>query len=159
MAPSAHLLRTLAAVAPSARVVDVACGAGRHLGPLARLGFDVWGSAQDPASVEASRAALADVFGAEAARQRVTPAAPDALGYPDAWCDWAVVAGVPLDALPGALAEAARVLRPGAWVWAESADRDALTGAASGAGLVVAEAPAEEDARVHAVFRRPGGVG
>ena len=159
MAPSAHLLRTLAAVPTAARVVDVACGAGRHLRPLAQLGFDVWGSAADATSVAAARAAISDVLGAEAAARRVTPAAPDALGYPDGWADWAVVAGVPLDRLSGVFAEAARVLRPGAWIWAEAADADALASAAHAAGLADAEAPGESGGLVHAVFRTPGGVG
>ena len=156
-APSAHLLRTLAAVAPAARVVDAACGSGRHLDPLARLGFDVWGATDG--RLDAPRQALADVVGEAEAARRVTHAAPDALGYPDAWADWAVLADVAPDRLVAALAEVARVLRPGAWVWVEGPSADALGEAAQAAGLAEAEAPADGDGAVHAVYRRPGAVG
>lgn len=157
MAPSDHLLRTMAAVPPGARVVDAACATGRHLVPLAQLGFDAWGSASDPGDVDAARHRLAATLGPEEAARRVTPAAPDALGYPDAWADWMVLAGT--DGLGGALAEAARVLKPGAWVWVETSDADGLEETAGAAGLVVAEAPAEEGGVTHAIFRRPGDVG
>ena len=156
--PSAHLLRTLAAVVPGSRVVDAACGAGRHLGPLALLGFDVWAAtAGDPAP---ARRQLAAALGPDA-EPRVTHAAPDALGYPDAWADWVVLADVARDTLAGALAEAGRVLRPGGWVWVEVAagEEGALSGAARAAGLALAEPPAAEDGRVHAIYRRPGDVG
>ena len=158
MGPSDHLLRTLAAVSPGTRVVDVACGQGRHLDPLARLGFDVWGAAEAPADVEAARQRLADVLGTDEAARRVTLGAPDALGYPDAWADWLVVADV--DDVAAALAEAARVLAPGAWVWVETTGAaDDIQAVADAAGLVVAEAPAEDDGVARAIFRRPGGVG
>ena len=81
MAPSDALLRTLAAVPPGARVVDAASGAGRHLVPLAQLGFDVHGFAVDPTP---ARAALAEVLGEEEAAARVRRAAPDALDLADA---------------------------------------------------------------------------
>lgn len=160
--PSHHLLRTLAAVAPGTRVVDLACGDGIHAEPLARLGFDVWASAADASDVEAARARLADALSADEAVRRVTRAAPDALGYPDAWADWTVLTAAPTEALPAALAEGARVLRPGGWLWAEvpAAAAPSLAAAAQAAGLVVAEAMAEEPDRgtVRAVFRRPGTV-
>ena len=158
MGPSGHLLRTLAAVAPGARVVEIGCGDGAHTGPLAQLGLDVRAVDADPAAVQAARARLADVVGEAKAARRVTGAAP-----PDASADWAVVAPVP-DA-PGpraeALAEAARVLRPGGWAWVEAADETGLVEAAAAAGLLLAEPPAADDERgtVHAVFRQPGGVG
>ena len=157
MAPSDHLLRTLASVAPGARVVDVACGEGRHLDPLARLGFDVWGATDgDPAP---ARRALAAVLGDAEAERRVSHAAPDALGAPDAWADWMVVSGLDAARLGPALAEAARVLKPGAWVWVEGPAAAALREAATAAGLADAEAPAGDDGAVHAIFRRPGAVG
>lgn len=155
MRPSAHLLRTLAAVPPGARVVDAACGTGRHLDPLARLGFDVWGTTDG--DVEPARQRLAEALGEEDPAQRVTPGPPGALGYPDAWADWMVIAGV--EDWPAALAEAARVLKPGAWVWVEADEPGELEGAAEGAGLAVAEWPAEEDGVTHAIYRRPGDVG
>lgn len=157
MGPSDHLLRTLAAVPPATRVVDVACGSGRHLDPLARLGFDVWGSAEDADDVKAARRRLADTLGQEESARRVTRGAPDALGYPDAWADWMVLAGIA--DLGVALTEAVRVLKPGAWVWVETDAADGLREAADAAGLVIAEAPAEVDGVTHAIFRRPGDVG
>lgn len=159
MSPSNALLRTFAAVPPGARVVDLACDTGRHLDPLARLGFDVWGTESDPAAVDAARHALATVLGDAEARRRVTPGRPDALGYPDAWADWAVFVARRDHALAAVLAEAARVLTPGGWVWVETARPDGLEHAAEVAGLVVAEEPTEGDGRTHAIFRRPGGVG
>ena len=159
MAPSDALLRTFAAVPPGTRVVDLACGAGRHLDPLARLGFDVWGTESDPVSVDMAREVLTAVLGDDEARRRVTAGAPDALGYPDAWADWAVFVARLEHDLAAALAEAARVLAPGGWVWVETDRPDGLEHAAEAAGLVVAEEPAEGDGRTHAIFRRPGGVG
>ena len=164
MAPSAALLRTLAAVPPDVRVVDLACGAGRHLDPLARLGFDVWGIAADPEAAEAAEAArqaLAPTLGSDDAARRVAVGHPDALGTPDASADWVVFsdrdASVPID-LARVLSEGARVLRPGGWIWVETADTSRLDAAAEAAGLVVAQEPAEEDGWTHAIFRRPGAV-
>jgi len=141
----------MAAVAPGARVVDAACGDGRHVVALTQLGFEVVGFAVIPGP---ARSALAPVVGPEEAARRVVAAVPHALPAPDAWADWVVVAGVP--DLPAALAEAARVLAPGGWVWVEA---DAPTAAALSAGLLEAQEPAEADGRAHAVFRKAGGVG
>lgn len=156
--PSAHLLRTLAAVAPGSRVLDAACGGGRHLDPLARLGFDVW--AATAAAPDPARERLAAVLG-ETADDRVRHAPPDALPFPDAWADWVVLSGP--GQLAESLAEARRVLRPGGWVWTEIADSDdgraTLTASARRAGLALAEAPAIDDGSLHAIFRRPGDVG
>ena len=157
--PSAHLLRALAAVAPGSRVVDAACGEGRHLEALALLGFDVWAAAAgDPGP---ARRQLAAAIQESDAQQRVVQADPDALGYPDAWADWVVLADVARDTLAGALAEVGRVLRPGGWVWVEVApgEEGALADAARAVGLVLAEPPAAEDGRIHAIYRRPGDVG
>ena len=153
---SDHLLRTLATVAPGARVVDAACGDGRHLDALARLGFDVWAVTDgDPAP---ARRVLAESLGEEEAARRVTAADPDALGYPDAWADWAVLSDPDPAHLADALAEVRRVLRPGAWVWVEGPDAETLTMAADAAYLAPSEEPQPEGDRWHAVFRRPGGV-
>lgn len=158
---SAHLLRTLAAVAPGVRVVDVACGAGAHAEALARLGFDVWACDEAADCVEATRERLAGLV--RDAPIRATRARPDALGYPDAYAAWVVATAVEVARLPGAVAEAARVLAPGGWLWIEVllADAAGLADAAHAAGLSVAEAPARDDARgtVHAIYRRPGTVG
>ena len=150
--PSAHLLRTVAAVPPGARVVDLACGDGRHLDPLARLGFDVWGAtAGDPGP---ARARLAETVGVEQAARRVVQASPHASRQPGASADWVVLS----DASPASMAEAERVLRPGGWVWAEGPSAQALDAAAQVAGLLAAEEPAGEGGAVHAIYRKPGSV-
>ena len=160
--PPDALLRTLAAVAPGARVVEVGGGAaqpGAVSEALVRLGFDVWTTDADPDRVGAARARLGPVLG-PAADRRVTRAEPGALGFPDAWADWAVVAAPPPGGFGPAFAEAARVLRPGAWVWAGgAADADALDRAAEAAGLLTAAPPEGPGGAVWAVYRRPGGVG
>lgn len=160
MTASAPLLRLLAAVAPGTTVVDAACGTGLHAEPLARLGLDVWASAEADADVEATRRRLA--FLPDAA-QRVTRARPDALGYPDGFAPWAILSGLTGDNLPAAVAETARVVAPGGWLWVEVVpdDADAMARAAESAGLLVASWPEADDARgtVHALYRTPGGVG
>lgn len=155
LSASAHLLRTLASVAPGARVIDLLAGTGRHLVPLAQLGFDVWGATAD---VEAARVALAEVVGEAEAARRVAASSPIATGQPEASADWVVLAGAGRQRA-AALAEAFRVVVPGGWVWVETERRDGIVDDARAAGLVESEAPAEEDGRVHAIFRRPGGVG
>lgn len=159
-----HLLRTLAAVPPATRVVDLACGQGERAAMLARLGLDVWACAEHDADVSAARAALAAVVGADEARRRVTPARPDALGYPDAYAGWAVLHAEALTpaALHAALEEARRVLEPGGWlVLAVAAAPDAADGLdvlAAGAALAVAEPPAPETVAgapwLRAIYRR-----
>lgn len=157
---SAPLLRLLASVAPGTRVVDVACGEGTHAELFARLGLDVWGSAAADADVRSARQRLAFLPDAD---RRISRARPDALGYPDAFAPWIVVGGLGAPELSHALAEAARVVAPGGWLWVEAApgDADAVTDAARQAGLLDASAVAPDEARgtVHALFRAPGGVG
>lgn len=159
--PSSHLLRTLAAVAPGARVVDLACGSGAHAEALTHLGFDVWACSGRPADVDAARRRLAALV--PDADTRVTPARPDALGYPDAFADWVVASALDAADVPGALAEAARVVAPGGWVWLEvpAGDAHGLAPGAVAAGLLVAESEGADEARgtVHAIYRRAGTVG
>ena len=177
MAPSSFLLRTMAAVAPGTRVVDVACGDGVQAEALARLGFDVHASAATPDEVDAARARLADVHGADEAARRVTRARPDATGHDDASAPWVLAsrptADVPLAAV---FAEARRVLAPGGWLFSEvdgagpdahalplaerlDADKQAaaaLARAAIAADLAVASLPTPDAARgtVAVIFRR-----
>lgn len=119
----------------------------------------MWGTESDPDAVAAARDALASIIGADDARRRVTPGAPDALGYPDDWADWAVFAARDEHDLVAGLAEAARVLTPGGWVWVEAPASESFEQAAETAGLVLAEEPTEADGRTHAIFRRPGDIG
>ncbi|WP_412067336.1 hypothetical protein [Rubrivirga sp. IMCC43871] len=132
--PSAHLLRTLASVAPGTVVADLS--AGETTPALVALGFDV---------VAVSDAAIA---GASAVAR---PA-----DLEDASADWVVV-GAPDDGF-SQLPDAARVLRAGGWVWI-AADGPAVLAAAAGVGLVVSEAPGVTDGAPHVIFRKPGAVG
>lgn len=168
--PSAHLLRTMAAVPVRSRVLDLGCGTGRHTEPLARLGFDLF--ACDPAedAVAATRARIAEVVGAEDAAHRVTPARSGALGYADAFFDW-VVAHSTYDAAESAaelkdmLAETRRVLKNGGWVFVAfrralagpDLSPETLTKLFAEAGLALAEDPAEDDDGepvLRAIFRK-----
>lgn len=165
---SAHLLRTLAAVPPSARVLDLGCGHGRHAEPLARLGFDLWACDASAEAVETTRRRLSLVLGEAEAAQRVVQARPAALAYPDDHFDWVVAYGslTPDDTLPWALAEALRVLRPGGWLFAafcleddpERLRPEALPALLAEAGFALAEDPAldpdEPRPVVRGIFRK-----
>ena len=171
--PSDHVLRTLAAVRPGSRVLDLGCGSGRHARALAQLGFDVWACDADPALVERTRAALDGLV--DNPETRVTQARPDALRYPDDHFDWVVAYG-PYDGaetagdLFGRIEETKRVLKMGAWVIAalrldvasaEDLNPEALAKAMAEAGLALAEDPAlEHDAEhgpvVRGIFRKVG---
>jgi SAM-dependent methyltransferase len=121
--PSDHLLRTMAAVPVSFRVLDLGCGDGRHTGPLLRLGFGVHACDPRPEAVARARATVARLLGPEQAEATVRPA-PRALplDLPDAAFDWVVAYRAELfasdaDALGALLREAHRLLRPGGWCY------------------------------------------
>lgn len=155
--PADFPLRTLASVPPAARVLDLECGAGRHTRPLALLGFDVWACDADDAHVAAAREALKEALGADEATRRITPARPDALGYPDGYFHWILAWGAfdsaeTAGALKERLAEARRVLAPGGWMivamyadaTGEEAEPDTLVKLMAEAGLALAERPAAD---------------
>jgi SAM-dependent methyltransferase len=121
-APSDHLLRTLAAVPVSSQILDLGCGAGRHTEPLLRLGFPVHACDPRPAAVEATRARVSDLIGADQADTSVQVAPLDALGDLDATFDWVVADGAEAYAateedLQLLLAESRRLLTPGGWLY------------------------------------------
>ncbi len=148
-----HLLRTLAAVSPQARILYLG-SRGASAANIARLGFETWASGGDTV-----RDALAEVIDPGVARERTSFGTPEA--FPDAWFDW-VAADADGTPTPEALYHLARVLRPGGWVWvaAPGDDLDALNAAALGVGLAVAERVAadERDGKpvVRGIFRRVG---
>ena len=160
------LLRQLAAVPPGSRVLDAACAAGHHTAPIAALGFDVWACDPNAENVAAVRRQLDDTLGEGEGERRVAQAAPDALGYPDAFADWVVVSaltGTSPD-LVEALREARRVLAPGGWLWIElaadvAASPEALRALALVADLAEAETPVLDADRgtVRGTFRRVEG--
>ena len=157
--PSDHLLRTLAAVAPGCRVLDLGCGDGAHAELLHRLGFDVWATDADAGAVAAARRRLRAVDDALDAERRVTTARPHALGFPDGHFAWVVAYGTLDGEAPPVevLREVRRVLAPGAWVFVGAAtlDAEALLRAAEAAGLALAERPAAEPTGgVRGIFRR-----
>lgn len=177
--PSDHLLRTLAAVPVSSQILDFGCGAGRHTEPLLRLGFSVHACDARERAVEATRARIEELVGADTAAQCVRVVATDGFDvYPDEAFDW-IVAFDPTaylaaaDDLPEVLAVTRRLLKPGGWVYvaltaeaeatsngtaAPSISPEHLEASATEAGLARSVAPerAEEHSTplVRAIFRR-----
>lgn len=147
---SSHLLRTLAAVPPSDRILELGCSDGQLTAALHALGFDLFACSPRTADVERTRTAL----DADDAQQRITPADTAALGYPDDYFDWVIAYGAydeaaDLAVLMDQLAETLRVLKPGGWVYVamreetvgEDATPEALTKLFEHAGYALAERP------------------
>lgn len=151
-APEHHLLRTLAAVPPGTRLLDLSAGAtdGARLRDAVRLGFDAYALCEAE-TVEIVRAVLGEEWGEAELTHRIR-----SLGerddVPDAAFEWVIQADLsaPVTTLRAQLRAARRHLEPGGWVWVLcSADAwggkprgpGALTVLAEGVGLAVAEAP------------------
>lgn len=166
MAPADHLLRTFAAVPPAARVLDAGCGTGRHLVPLALLGFEVHGVDTDADAVETARARLRDEVGFERPGQ-VSVADAARMPYVDDYFGWIVACGL-LDSYSDAerlalLGELRRVLVPGGWIYVSwQGDAPPLIDLCERVGFAVAESPTydAQSVAVHGIFRRvePGTV-
>ena len=108
-------LAVLKSVVPSLagiRILDVGCGSGGLARLLAEEGAEVTGIDPNPQALTAARTL--------APAARFEEAGAEALPFEDAAFDVVLVVNalhhVPLDAMDRALAEAARVARPGGWL-------------------------------------------
>ena len=170
MVPSAdHVLRLLAPVPPSSRVLDVG---GYYTIPLTQLGFEVYARVADGTAADRLRSQLAKV------ETPSTSVASDVVGdweYPDDFFDWVVLYDASAGSLEcGSRADvmraAYRVLKTGGWIAVairvSSASEEAplrLTALMTKAGFVLAEAPATTSigkaaTLVRGVYRKVGSV-
>lgn len=174
-----HLLRTMAAVAPSRRVLvrgtdvekndtektGVEKEAGGHVSSaLAQMGFEVHAAPwTDDEARQVHRAAAEG----EAPAVYTTGAPVGALPYPEAHFAWVIVQVPRPDEaaealhrradLRALLAEARRHVRPGGWVFVlapAAVAPDALDEVAAQAALAEAEAPERDGRRVRGIYRR-----
>lgn len=120
-APDHRLLRLIDSYDDPAAttVLDLGCAGGRNTVLLAERRFDVRALDASQAMVERTRVRVAEILGAEEARERVSTGSMDDLSaFPDASFDLVVALGVyhgarSLSEWERALAETARVLRVG----------------------------------------------
>lgn len=154
-----HLLRTLAAVPPHTRVLEVECGDAGGLISLLQLGFSVTGTARDEATLGGVRQQLR----VEGLSAPLVTADAGHLPFEDDAFDWVVAWGT-LDGYSDAerlalLAEWRRVLVPGGWVYvavAPATGADTLAALGTRAAFEVAEAPRVDPAAAvtRGIFRR-----
>lgn len=151
-APSAHLLRTFAAVPLTQAVLVVGDDALRHALPLAQLGFDVTACTHDSSAADACHAALQS----ESVAVQTVAMPFDDLAFTDKSFGWIIATDFNVRA---GLSHVYRVLAEGGWLFVETgaSSRD-LTAACERAGFALAEAaaPAENVARTRGIFRRVG---
>src|SRR5687767_14665412 len=117
----------------TARLLDIGCGAGRNAVPLARAGWDVYGVDLSLPMVTTARSRLAT--GQLTDRARVLLAPMDRLPFASASFDFIVAHGIWNLARSGdefrrAVAEAARVARPGSALFLFTFSRHTLPAAA-----------------------------
>ncbi len=100
------------------QVLDLGCGAGRHLVYLARQGFEMYGTDIDPHGLAHARSWLEQ----EGLSVHLALADMEALPYPDVFFDAVVSTNVIhhnlLDGIRRTVAGVRRVLRPGGWFFA-----------------------------------------
>lgn len=129
--PNAALLDiAAAALRPSARLLDIGCGAGRNAVPLARTGWRVCGSDLSSAMLTAA-AGRAQAEGLSD-RLRLALATMESLPFASNAFDFVVAHGIWNLARSGrefrkAVSEAARVARPGAQMFLFTFSRHTLT--------------------------------
>lgn len=122
IAPSDHLLRTLAAVPVSSQILDFGCGYGRHTEPLLRLGFPVHACDPRPEAVEATRTRVEDLLGDGSVETTVQVTPLDSIEYPEETFNWIVADRVETYAtskpeLQTVFEESRRLLKPGGWLY------------------------------------------
>ena len=100
------------------RVLDLGCGAGRHLVFLARQGFEMYGTDVDPYGLARARSWLEQ----EGLSAHLAVADMDALPFPGGFFDAVVSTNVIhhnlLDGIRRTVAGVRRVLQPGGWFFA-----------------------------------------
>ncbi|HEX6068288.1 MAG TPA: class I SAM-dependent methyltransferase, partial [Longimicrobiaceae bacterium] len=120
-APDHRLLAILPEYARPAevRVLDLGCAGGRNTVLLAERGFDVWAVDASGPMVERTRERVAEILGADAARERVRVGAMDDLScFPESSFDLVVALGIyhnarSVDEWERSIAETTRVLTSG----------------------------------------------
>lgn len=165
--PSHHLLRVLAAVPVSSRILDLGCGDGVHAEALSRLGFEVHACDASDSPVATTRGRLA-ATGFDHAADRVRQHSIDNLGYTADTFDWIVAfrpenyVATP-DDLATLLTKARPLIKPGQWMYLVLPNRDVFTPkllaeSAEASGWAEASAPevVEEQGEsiVRAIYRR-----
>lgn len=152
MTPREHLLRLVAPVATGTTVVHIGCRDGALTADLAALGLDVWACDDDADAVRATRVRIAR----DDAEVRVTRAAADALGYPDGYAPWVALSAAHAEDASAALAEAARVVALGGWIWVEASDAADLLGLVLPPDVMPVEVPKPLVGGAACLFRRVG---
>lgn len=122
LAPSDHLLRTLAAVPVSSQILDFGCGNGRHTEPLLRLGFPVHACDPRTEAVEATRERVRDLIGEGSVETTVQVTSLDDIEYPAETFNWIVADRAEIYAtskaeLQAFFEESRRLLKPGGWLY------------------------------------------
>ncbi len=159
-APSEHLLRTLAPLPPSWRILEVIGGEGRHTEALARLGFDFYTLDVDEEVVRWLRDRLRGLLSPEELERRIRQSGLLRFPFEDEQFDWALVYHVgdrihTLRDFRYMMGEVFRVLKWGAWVSVGVPERsegsgelaftpESLHAEMEAAGFVIAEEPHRE---------------
>ncbi len=159
-APSEHLLRTLAPLPPSWRILEVIGGEGRHTEALARLGFDFYTLDVDEEAIRNIRERIWHLVPPDELEQRVRQSGLLRFPFEDEQFDWVLVYHVgdrflTLRDFRYMMGEVFRVMKWGAWVSVGVPEQGAgvsglaftpelLDAEMAAAGFVLAERPHRE---------------